>query len=373
MANPRAFSSPTTPRSNEVELVVISRSSSSSIETSQPRTIVGPTSLLGSGLCVLSALFFSLMQVCAHLASDTFSSAQLMLGRSLIQLLVCLIACYYAGVNPVGPHGIRLVCLFRGFLGAMSNFLLYYAIGSMPVADANALFFTNPLFTMLYAVCLLREPSTKVEVCSLFLGFTGVIFVARPSFLFGSAAAPQDGGKDTTVSAILASLLGALIGGFVPIVVRYVGGAVHYYVMVFYWGVAGTVMSTIVALSIPNSFQLPPFTSNTRAYQLGIIAGIFGVGTQFAFNRAMQIEKPQNCAMLRQLDVALSFVWQRIATSSPVHPLSVGGAVMIVSSTCLLLLEKILGWKETRQPREVVNVPITASRDGAVPQIIGKE
>ncbi|KAF4754816.1 hypothetical protein FOZ62_016353 [Perkinsus olseni] len=371
MADPRSSSPSSFPRSDEVELVVISRPSGN-IDAAQPppRAILGPTSLLGSGLCVISALFFSLMQVCAHLASGTFSSAQLMLVRSLIQLVVCLAACYCAGVNPLGPHGIRLVCLFRGFLGAFSNFLLYYAIGGMPVADANAIFFTNPLFTMVYAVCLLREPSTRLEICSLFLGFAGVVFIARPSFLFGSSVT-LEGGKETTVSAVFATLLGAVVGGFVPIVVRYVGSAVHHYVMVFYWGVTGTVMSVVMAIANANSFHLPPLSSALRAYQLGIVAGMFGVGTQFLYNKAMQIEKPQNCAMLRQLDVAFAFVWQHIATPSPVYTLSIVGAVMIVISTCLLLLEKIFGWKKTRQSPQAVEVPVVSG--GVAPQIVGRE
>ncbi|KAF4697421.1 hypothetical protein FOZ60_007507 [Perkinsus olseni] len=340
MADPRSSSPSSFPRSDEVELVVVSRPTGN-LDGAQPppRAIIGPTSFTGqwpvrhlrplllphAGLCPPSERY--LLQ-CPTDASTIFNTASGVPGRLLLR---------------------------GGFLGAFSNFLLYYAIGGMPVADANAIFFTNPLFTMVYAVCLLREPSTRLEICSLFLGFAGVVFIARPSFLFGSSVT-LEGGKETTVSAVFATLLGAVVGGFVPIVVRYVGSAVHHYVMVFYWGVTGTIMSVVMAVANANSFHLPPLSSALRAYQLGIVAGMFGVGTQFLYNKAMQIEKPQNCAMLRQLDVAFAFVWQHIATPSPVYTLSI---------------RRSFGWKKTRQPPQAVEVPVVSS--GVAPQIVGRE
>ncbi|KAF4649860.1 hypothetical protein FOL47_001675 [Perkinsus chesapeaki] len=360
--------------SEEVELTALQRRNVGSFEASPTSSVLRPSSLLGSGLCILSAFFFSLMQVCAHIASDTFSSSQLMLVRSMIQLAVCLMACLYGRVNPLGPPGLRSFCLLRGFLGAFANFLLYYAISAMPVADANAIFFTNPLFTMLYAICLLKEPSTKLEIFSLVIGFVGVIFVARPSFLFGISDVAE-GAKDTAISAVFATLLGALVGGFVPIVVRYIGSAVHHYVLVFYWGITAFGMSLVIAMASSTSwFSLPPFTSEFSAYTLGIVAGIFGVTTQFLYNRAMQIEKPQTCSILRQLEVVFAFFWQHLATHSPVKALSVGGAILIVVSTLLLLLQKIMGWKRVSVENQVMMPTRPAISDNGVPPIIlGKE
>mmetsp|Transcript_30990 Transcript_30990/g.26470 ORF Transcript_30990/g.26470 Transcript_30990/m.26470 type:complete len:135 (-) Transcript_30990:33-437(-) len=134
-------------------------------------------------------------------------------------------------------------------------------------------------------------------------------------------------------------------------------------------------MSLIIALvSSTSSFSLPPFISEPRAYTLGIVAGICGATTQFLYNRAMQIEKAQNCSILRQLEIAFIFFWQHLATHSPVKALSLGGALLIVAATLLLLLQKIMGWKRISVKSQAITRTQAEITGNVVhPNMLGKE
>ncbi|KAF4649861.1 hypothetical protein FOL47_001676 [Perkinsus chesapeaki] len=318
-------------------------------------------SLKGSSLCTLSAFLFSIMQLCAHLASDSFSSSEIMFARCVVQTVVSASVAMCIEVNPFGPDGRRAVCLLRGSLGALSNFALFYAVTHMPVGDANAIFFTSPLFTSLGASLLLHEPFTKIECAALFSGLTGALLVARPSFLFGSS---NEASEHPTLAVIFA-MCGALVSSSVPLVVRWIRESVHYVCLVFYFGACGTLMSLGVMLSGLQPVNLPRFADDSKGYLLLLMVSLLGVTAQFAFNRSMQIEKPQNCAILRQLDVAFTFLWQHLFASA-VNPLSLLGAIMVLGSSSAIFLSKIFASRSSNSATSMQTTTV-------MPQMIGKE
>lgn len=55
----------------------------------------------------------------------------------------------------------------------------------MPVGDANTLVFTSPVFTALFAICLVGEKWHWLDIICTLLTFAGVLCVTKPSFIFG--------------------------------------------------------------------------------------------------------------------------------------------------------------------------------------------
>merc|ERR1719240_197028 len=65
-----------------------------------------------------------------------------------------------------------------------------YASQLLPLADAQTLVFTAPVFTVLVSGLWLRECPRLMEMLSLVISMSGAVLVTRPSFLFGGTGTP---------------------------------------------------------------------------------------------------------------------------------------------------------------------------------------
>ena len=77
-------------------------------------------------------------------------------------------------------RGLGVGCAAAAFFGALML---------MPLAEATAITFTQPMLTGLLAALILKEPARKETVIATGLAFTGVLIILRPSLMaFGWAA-----------------------------------------------------------------------------------------------------------------------------------------------------------------------------------------
>lgn len=201
-------------------------------------------------------------------------SFEMMVIRCIIQLFYSLIACACLRINPFGTKGNRKLPVLRGILGPLStgkknkifcsqksNDLfqcpgaLYYGATKINIADATVLKFTSPIWTLIIARVILKEPITLLNAFAVLIGFTGVLFVAQPSFIFDlfNNSDPlkftsnvtevvteyQPGTMDYTTT-VLVCLLGAVFSASVYVVIKKSGGSVHFQVLVFYYSFIGS-------------------------------------------------------------------------------------------------------------------------------------
>lgn len=62
----------------------------------------------------------------------------------------------------------------RAVLITIAAACFFFALSIIPLAEATAVAFTSPLFVVIFAALILREPITRVALLSLLLGLTGV-------------------------------------------------------------------------------------------------------------------------------------------------------------------------------------------------------
>lgn len=70
--------------------------------------------------------------------------------------------------------------LFRSVAAMMALLLSIYAFSHMPIATANALAFTRPLFIVVFAAFLLKERVDLRRALAMVFGFAGVLVMVRP-------------------------------------------------------------------------------------------------------------------------------------------------------------------------------------------------
>ena len=76
------------------------------------------------------------------------------------------------------------VAWFRGLLLAIGISVITFAVALEDLADVFAVFFIGPIMSYILAAIFLKEPVTLPRSALLFLGFTGILLIARPGFGF---------------------------------------------------------------------------------------------------------------------------------------------------------------------------------------------
>merc|ERR1712136_332549 len=108
--------------------------------------------------------------------------------------------------------------ILRGVVGSGGFGFGLYASQLLPLADAQTLVFTAPVFTVLVSGLWLRERPRLMEMLALVISMWGAVLVTRPSFLFGGTRTPA-----LPLSAVLIALYAACCSGSVFPIVRHLG------------------------------------------------------------------------------------------------------------------------------------------------------
>lgn len=142
---------------------------------------------IGMLLMAFAMLLIPGIDAIAKLLSGTVSPAQIAWGRFVFQTLLLLPVILLTG-RPV--RSARLgVHACRGALIATAIVLLFWALRYLPIANAIAIFFVEPLILTLFSALFLRESVGARRLVAVAVGLLGAMIVIRPSWeAFGWAA-----------------------------------------------------------------------------------------------------------------------------------------------------------------------------------------
>ncbi len=170
----------------------------------QTPAALSPT--LRASLWMLGAVAsFSLMAIAGRAVSLELDTFEIMTYRSLAGIVIVVTIAAMSGTlghiraHRMGLHGIRNLSHFAG------QNLWFYAITVLPLAQVFALEFTMPIWAILLAPLILREPLRRSSLMAAGIGFAGILIVAQPG------STPITGG---VVAAFLCAIGFALSGLF---------------------------------------------------------------------------------------------------------------------------------------------------------------
>ena len=216
----------------------------------------------------------------------------------------------------------------------------------------------------------LREPYTLKEALAGLIAFTGVLFVARPPWLFpgqpldpitGEPKGPEDPGSDslsvltfgiTSVGsptlppvsaeqrtlAILLAIVGTFGASTAYATIRVIGKRAHSLISVTYFAFLSTLGSALIITVHPDlKFVMPESLG-----QWGLIAiiGLAGFALQFLLTEGLQREKGGRATNLTYLQLVFALFIERIiwGTTPPVE--SLFGAMLIIGAAVWVSLQK---------------------------------
>lgn len=171
-------------------------------------------------LVVISSLFGSAMALFTKLLEldgGGLHPFQILFMRMAVTTVGCTAYLWWKRIphSLLGQKGIRGLLLFRGISGFFGIFGIWSAIRKsswccglairketesketefLSLADATVITFLTPSMVGLFSAVFLHQPYTRKEQLASLVALSGVIFIARPSFLFSHLSyAPSSGG-----------------------------------------------------------------------------------------------------------------------------------------------------------------------------------
>ncbi len=172
------------------------------------------------------------------------------------------------------------VMLFRSVAAMTALLLSIYAFSHLPIATANALSFTKPIWIVLLAALVLKERVDLWSGSAVLLGFAGVLVLAQPG---------ADGGDLLAKGAILASAL-LFAGSFTSI--KSMTGDNRTTTILIYGVLFGLLISAGPAI----------MWWRTPTFEQGVLLASLGVTSLCAFGCLTQALRRSDAAELVGLD-----------------------------------------------------------------------
>lgn len=132
-------------------------------------------------LMILSAFFFSIMQIAVKFTASTMPVSELVFMRNFVMLL----AAGFVTIKNKKPlykdKKNLLLILGRGIFGMFGVYLYFIGTKYLPSAEASVLQKSSPFFVFIFSYFAMKEPITRLDMTALILAFAGVLFVTKPS------------------------------------------------------------------------------------------------------------------------------------------------------------------------------------------------
>jgi drug/metabolite transporter (DMT)-like permease len=227
-----------------------------------------PPVIAGPAWMILAGLGYTLTSVCTRELSSDYSTAQLAFMRAVIALgfVVPLILRNGISVMKTGVFPLHLLRSFFTYGGMMCWF---YAVSVIPISDYTAMLYFQPIFTILFAMFILREKAGPRTWAAVGVAFVGALIILRPGF------------QDISLGMIATISTAVLFAG-VNTCMKFLSRTESAAVMVAYVSILMLVLSAVPAWF----YWTDPVLADTPLI-LGI--GIFALLGQYAITRSIAV------------------------------------------------------------------------------------
>lgn len=161
----------------------------------------------------------------------------------------------------LGTHALR------AGVGMSNMGILFTATALLPLAETTTLGFTTPLFAVLIAAMVLREPVGPWRWTAVLLGFAGVLVIAQP------------GGHHLDPLGATLALVSALVVAIINYQIRDLGRTEEPLSIVFWFGVFGTLIGAALQPFVMTSHDAVEWGLLIGMGVLGFIGQIFLTGS----------------------------------------------------------------------------------------------
>jgi len=242
---------------------------------------------------LLSAFSFALMTACVKLVSThNIPVFEIVAARGLVSLVISYVDIKRKKIAVWGTNTPLLIS--RGVVGTLALICVYYAVTTLPLAEATLLQYLYPVFTALLAFFFLKERIQRSTLICIGLCLVGLLAMVQPNLsLNGETVLPW--------FSVFVALLGALGSGTAYVIVKRLSKTEDSSVIIFYFPLIALPLSLVL---LGNGFVMP----DSEALLLLLFVGIFTQVGQVGLTKAMQTEVAGKVSAFSYVQVVFSTI-----------------------------------------------------------------
>ncbi|WP_409439973.1 DMT family transporter [Psychromonas sp. GE-S-Ul-11] len=242
---------------------------------------------------LLSAFSFALMTACVKLVSThNIPVFEIVAARGLVSLLISYVDIKRKKIAVWGNN--KALLISRGVVGTLALICVYYAVTTLPLAEATLLQYLYPVFTALLAFFFLKERIQRSTLICIGLCLVGLLAMVQPNLaLNGETVLPW--------FSVFVALLGALGSGTAYVIVKRLSKTEDSSVIIFYFPLIALPLSLAL---LGNDFVMP----DGEALILLLFVGIFTQVGQVGLTKAMQTEVAGKVSAFSYVQVVFSTI-----------------------------------------------------------------
>jgi len=267
---------------------------------------------------LISALAFALMSSCVKLVSaHGIPVFEIVAARAIISLLISYVDVKRKRISIWGNN--KKLLLARGVTGSLALICVYYAVATLPLAEATILQYLHPVFTAVLALLFLRERIQVSTMICVTLCLSGLFLIVSPGTHFAGAV-------ELPTISVVAALLGAFGSAVAYVIVKKLSSTEDSSVIIFYFPLIALPLSLVL---LGDDFVMP----NLEALVLLIFVGIFTQIGQVGLTKAMKVEVASKATAYSYVQVVFSIIlgWL-IFSEVPSTWTLVGGSLIITGA-----------------------------------------
>ncbi len=248
---------------------------------------------VGVRYMLMSAFAFALMSSCVKLVSTYgIPVFEIVAARAVVSLIISYADIKRKRISVWGNN--KKLLIARGVAGSLALICVYFAVATLPLAEATILQYLHPVFTALLALVFLRERIQLSTIICIVFCIVGLLVMVSPGLTFDSTAA-------LPLLSVTAALLGALGSAIAYVIVKRLSSSEDSSVIIFYFPLIALPLSV---LFLGNDFVMP----DTEALLLLLFVGISTQVGQIGLTKAMQTEVASKATAYSYVQVVFSII-----------------------------------------------------------------
>lgn len=196
---------------------------------------------LGAAYLLIGELLIALLAAMVRKVSADLSTDQVIFFRNLLGLLALLpLLCRRGSIANLKTHYLT-GHIIRSLIGVSAMYCYFWTLAHLPLTEAFLVKLSAPLFLPFFAYWWLREPTSKMNILALLVGFAGVFTILWPNL-------GDNRHNDWPIIALWVGLLGAILMALSKIAIRSMAASEPSQRIVFYYALISSLITLPGAL-----------------------------------------------------------------------------------------------------------------------------
>ncbi|WP_198436715.1 DMT family transporter [Moritella sp. F3] len=273
---------------------------------------------VGVRFMLMSALAFAIMTACVKLVSTHgIPVFEIVAARAIVSLIISYVDVRRKRLSVWGHNKPLLIA--RGAVGSLALICVYYAVTTLPLAEATILQYLHPVFTALLALVFLKERIQRSTIVCILFCIVGLVLIVSPEIALSA-------GEELSLISVAVALMGALGSAIAYVIVKRLSNTEDSSVIIFYFPLMALPLSVFL---LGDDFVMP----DAEALVLLILIGIFTQIGQVGLTKAMKTEVASKATAYSYIQVVFSIIFGWLLFSEiPSIWTWAGGALIIIGA-----------------------------------------